>query len=247
MMTIGSNSQPKIETLVARCKESLERARESGLASLQAFRDAGAALRQIKGIVPRGKFGAIAQQLCGCSKQWRARLLELDRDWGDVQTSLEWAKGHGRELGRRAYSVDGALALLKEWRRSQHTAARPTARATRSHPAGTEALVREIAELKSENAALKNRLSVAKAYSVALEGQLAALQSSMPATQPLDDRTRDKVRKVAELWHRGGTDGERASAVNQLVTVADRLGRTLPILRRECSIESPADWTCTPS
>jgi hypothetical protein len=85
-------------------------------------------------------------------------------------------------------------------------------RATRSRPVGREALLREMATLKSENAALKNQLSAAKAYGVGLEEQLAVLQARMPATEPLDDRTRDKVQKVAELWRRGGTDGERASA-----------------------------------
>jgi hypothetical protein len=189
MMTVGSNSQPEIDALVAHYKESLERGRQSGLESLQAFRDAGAALCQIKDIAGRGKFGAIADQRCGRSKQWRARLMMLDRNWDDIKRALQWAEGLSRELGARAFSVDGALALLKEWRRAQDSTTHPTTRATRSRPVGREALLREMATLKSENAALKNQLSAAKTDIVGLEEQLAALRSSMPAAQPLDDRT----------------------------------------------------------
>lgn len=209
-MAVGNNSRMVIETLAARCKESLKRGGIGGLESLHAFRDPGHALCQIKDIAPRGKFGAIADQLCGCSKQWRARLMKLDREWDDVNRALEWARSHGRQLGARAYSVDGALALLKEWRRAQDTTAHPTTRATRSRPVGLEEILCEMGTLKSENAALKIQLSAAEADIVGLEAQLVALQSKMPAAQPLDDRA-------------------------------------LPSLFNECSIQGPADWTCTPN
>src|SRR5207245_9674479 len=100
-----SNSQAMLEGLVVRCKESLDRGRQGGLASLHFYRDAGATLRELKELAPRGDFGRIADTRCGCSKQWRARLMMLDREWQRVQTAMRWAESSGRVLGRKAYSV----------------------------------------------------------------------------------------------------------------------------------------------
>lgn len=76
----GSNSQPELQALVSRCKDAIARGRRGGLASAQAYREAGAALRALKELLPHGQFGRVAAEQCDCSKQWRSRLMSLDRD-----------------------------------------------------------------------------------------------------------------------------------------------------------------------
>jgi hypothetical protein len=236
------NSQVELTALVQHCNSALARGRHSGLASLQAYREAGAALRAIKELVPHGQFGPIASQQCSCSKQWRAQLMSLDHDWADIEAAWHWAEERGRQLGGKAYSVDGALALAKEWRRARSGDAHTVKRSP-----GTAKT--RLASVLRENAALKDKLNAAKAYIAALEAQLAAFKSRAPATCPQDpdERTQDRVQKVAALWHRGGTQGERTSAVNQLFTIAGRHGCDLPTLLRDCGVESPADWTFAPA
>lgn len=106
----GDNSQTELRTLVSRCQDALARGRDGGLQSLEAYREAGAALRALKERLPRGEFGHVADECCGRFKQWRARLRTLDREWGAVEAALRWAEGAGRQLGAKAYSVDGASA-----------------------------------------------------------------------------------------------------------------------------------------
>jgi hypothetical protein len=76
----SSNSETVLDGLVERCNRSLKRGREAGLGSLQAYRDAGAALLELKKLLPRGRFGPVAEARCGCSKQWRTRLMQLARE-----------------------------------------------------------------------------------------------------------------------------------------------------------------------
>ena len=74
---------------------------------------------KLKELLPWGQFGPVAEARCGCSKQWRARLMQLNREWENVQAAMRWAESCGRNLGRRTYSVDGAVALVNEWRRAE--------------------------------------------------------------------------------------------------------------------------------
>jgi hypothetical protein len=234
-----SNPQAAFDALVGRFRRCLDRGRQGGMTSLVAYRDAGEALRELKALVPHGVFGQVATELCGCSKQWRAYLMKLARDWCDVEAALHWAEESGRPLGAKAYSVNGALALAKEWRRAQDSGpfpAKPRSRASKrrsaSHPI-------------RENDQLICKLHAAIAYSMAFEQRFLAARSSGPdrVQQEPNSQDREKLRKVAALWHRGGTAGEAATAVHKLFEIADRLGWDLPILLRECAIESPADWT----
>ncbi len=71
-MEAGSNFQTALDGLVERCNQSLQHGMEGGLASLEAHRDAGAALLEAEGaLLPWGQFGPVAEARCGCSKQWR--------------------------------------------------------------------------------------------------------------------------------------------------------------------------------
>jgi hypothetical protein len=224
-----SNSHAEIQALVGRCGEALARGRRGGLESLLAFREAGTALRALKEVLPRGQFGPIAEQRCGCSKQWRARLMLLDREWPNIETALGWARGSGRQVDGKAYSVDGALAILRQWRRSQLGTGGRTSTAKPQKQSSA-----------CEFAKLKDRLSAAKAYIVVLEEQLQ-LGSGEP--QEIDESTRIKLEKIAALLNRGGSGGERVSAADKLFGTARALGWTPSTLLQECGIEGPADWT----
>jgi hypothetical protein len=234
----GSNSQAVFDALVERFKDCLDRGGRQGMASLAAYRDAGVALQELKALVPHGEFGRVADELCGNSKQWRACLMKLARDWENIEAAIRWAEEAGRSLGAKAYSVDGALALLKEWRRAQNPGAHSAKPRCRPAKARTAISVRGDVELI-------HRLHAARAYGIGWEQRAAAKDMSEPerVRQNLSPECREKARKLAALWHRGGTAAESAAALNKLFDVAARLGWTLPALLRECAIESPADWT----
>jgi hypothetical protein len=61
-LIMGSDSKTALEGFIARCNESLQRAKDRGWASLTAYRDAGRALLELKEIVPRGQFGLVATE-----------------------------------------------------------------------------------------------------------------------------------------------------------------------------------------
>src|SRR5260370_15807731 len=118
-MAAESTSQTAVEGLIARCSESLQHGKQGGMISLEAYRDAGLALVELKEILPRGEFGRVAAERCGCCKQWRARLMQVARQWDNIRAALVWAENSGSSLLQKAYSVDAALALLRAWRTVQ--------------------------------------------------------------------------------------------------------------------------------
>jgi hypothetical protein len=239
-MSLFSNSRPQLEALVARCNNSLAHGKKGGMASLRAYRAAGTALKEMKDLLPRGEFGRVAQMRCGCSKQWRARLLKLHSEWENVQAALQWTEDQQAGVELKAVSVDGALAILRRW---QNFTAGKAESPKRS---GSERSNSRFQKLTIENASLKDKLCAAAAYISILEEEIAGLSSAVhkqPDRQPVDKNARDKVQKIAALWLRGSTVGERSSAAGKLRVVARRMGCDLRDLLRECSVEGPADWT----
>jgi hypothetical protein len=239
-MTVSdaSNSQTAVESLVSRCNESLQRGKQSGLASLEAHRDAGAALRELKELLPRGQFGSVAQARCGCSKQWRACLIKLDCEWDNIEAARRWAETNARELLRRAYSVDGALVVLKAWRQAQNGDPQPKQKHGPRKPRSPSA-EREIADLKQ-------RVSAAVNYIAVLEEELAGFTGTASTNRhDLDDSERRRVQKVAMLWLQPGTNGEGSAAAHKLRALARRLNWPLGDLLQACEFEGPVDWTFT--
>lgn len=164
-----SNSETALNAAIGRCIDSLQRGAQGGIASLQAYRDAGAALRELKDVAPRGQFGTLAASRCGCSKQWRARLIKLDARWDDVQTAMLWAEGAGKLLARKGFSVDGALALLSAWSRGQNGDCH-------SPEVASEARRRSVS-LAAQNSLLRRQLDEAAIHIAALEAELAKLRA----------------------------------------------------------------------
>jgi hypothetical protein len=234
MQDSRSNSESELERLTQEYTESLERARRGGLKSLEDFRKAGAALRQMKALLPRGRFGPEIERRCRCTRQWAARLMKLDLEWDDVLAAFRWAESNGQTLDRCAYSVDGALRLVKTYCESRN---RNTTR-TRRRPSRKTA-----AALQAELVTVKRERATAKGYAAFLEEKLAELRERLaefdpkdwnPSPRPLDDVTRDKVRKVAALWDRPGTDGEQESAATRIYVIADRIGWSFEDLLAAC-------------
>jgi hypothetical protein len=227
----SSNSDMARESLVWRCNEAQQRGKQGGLASLEAYRDAGAALVELKELLPRGKFGRVAEQRCHCTKQWRSRLMRLASEWSDIGTALHWAESIGRQVDRRAYSVDGALALVKAWRLAASGAAASNRQHQTARPSSASLL-----------RVLKDRLSAATELIKVLEDELAKSRSVEQHRQEIDASERDEVRNVMARWLRGGADGESYAAAQQLHGLACRLGwdHVLELVR---ACEGKADWT----
>jgi hypothetical protein len=118
----AKNREAAHADIADRIRIAADRAHRSGLDTLLAFRDIGKALHEAKeaiGSIPRGAFGQWAEENgCGFSKEWRARLMLLASEWQEFETAMRWAEARGRKLGRTEFSVDGAIALLREWRQA---------------------------------------------------------------------------------------------------------------------------------
>lgn len=181
-MNERSNSQVELEALIERCNGAIKRARDGGLVCLEAYRDAGATLLALKLLLPRGQFGPVADERCHCSKQWRARLMKLHRRWDDILSAVRWAEGCAVDLGRKAHSVDGALALLKKWRRATNGDGQPT-------PTARNASSRSDS-LAAKNALLREQLSEARAYIASLERELAKLRPAGSDWQEVESPAR---------------------------------------------------------
>ena len=76
----------------------------------------GGRLIRLKEHLGHGNFEREVEARLGLKKQWRARLMKVDREWPNIMAAIEWAKASQR-LTRSEFSVDGALALLAAWRR----------------------------------------------------------------------------------------------------------------------------------
>jgi hypothetical protein len=70
----------------------------------------------LKKLSGHGNFEREVEKRLGIKKQWRARLMKVGKEWSHIMTAIQWAKAENR-ITRPEYSVDGALALLKEWQR----------------------------------------------------------------------------------------------------------------------------------
>jgi hypothetical protein len=241
----------ELERLARQYRESIGRARAGGWHALKEFRAAGAAIREMKAILPRGDFGPEIEERCGCTRQWAARLMKLDREWDDVVAGFGWTREAKPELDCSSYSVDGALRVAKLYR-ARKDGYEPQVRrrsSTRSSKilddlaAARErlaALELEASGIRKQLADAEKELKAAKLRCVAALGNvdflhehLAGLRSRLAEYEgiawsasplPIDEITKKKVLKVAALFERGGTEGEQISAAHRIHSIAYRLG-----------------------
>ncbi len=228
-----SNSETAIAQHARRAKEALLRGQAAGNQALEDFRDAGREISEMKKILQRGRFGREVQRQCGCSVQWARRLMKLHKQWEEYLAAVDWKNENGHAWKHR--SVDGALSLVREYKRAKSGG--PT-------PVRTQRQFTKLGKLERAVRAAEQKLAAANAMNRFLREKLAQRSPASPHTarRPLDEKTRIRIDKVAELWLRGGTDGERLGAINRLDTIAQERGWDLDQLIRECGLEGKVDF-----
>jgi hypothetical protein len=251
-----SNSEAAVAQITEQIIASLRKAGASW-DSLEAHRQAGRLLRELKRILRRGEFGPTAEGKCGCKKQWRARLMSLDRNWEGVEAAFAWGRSANIALGPGTYSVDGALALVRQWRHATSGAtADKNAAGGRSASASKGKKQRNTAA-SSELEAVRGQLNDAMAELETARARIAVLEEELherrkPAAPEawtssgrvrINARMREKVRRVAASRAPGLPDACQAME-DWLRRTADDLGWPLDELLRECGVdESRVDWT----
>lgn len=247
-----SNSEVAVAKIAEQITASLRKAGGCGWDSLEAHRQAGRLLIELKKILRRGEFGPVAEEKCGCKKQWRARLMALARNWENVQAAFDWAGSTGIALGRGAYSVDGALALVRLWRRatSEVPADKKTVGATKGKKPRNTAASSELEAVRGQLNDAMTELETARARIAVLEKELHGRRN--PAAPEawtssgrirINARMREKVRRVAASRVPGLPEACQALE-DWLRRTADDLGWPLDELLRECGIdEGIGDWT----
>jgi hypothetical protein len=185
----GSNSAPEIDHLAEKYNEAANRAGRGGFQTLEARRDQGSALRQLKRLLPHGQFGKEIASRLKCSVQWAGRLMKLDEQWGVVQEALRWAESNAKLLSREAYSVDRALRLASEYRAEQ-SGSTPAPRRRRSSTLNIRqqlaeeqeqhALVAaELRDLRQELQTVKIERTAARERAAFLEEQITELRQRL--------------------------------------------------------------------
>jgi hypothetical protein len=171
--------EPTLASIAASYRANIERAHGASVETLTAFRDAGADLARAKDVLGRGKFGRWRNTDLKVSKGWASRLMELHRDWADVETARAWAFEYmpKTRITRNAYGVDGALALLKVWRERAPQAGNgdraPAPRAQVPKPKSKKALAQRDHKITAQNRYIK-----------LLQGMLHDLGAEFP---PMED------------------------------------------------------------
>ncbi|WP_046861625.1 DUF3102 domain-containing protein [Microvirga massiliensis] len=232
------DSQPALQAIAADIQKTLARARHASESSLKDFRSIGEALIKAKPLLPRGGYLEWARETFHFSKQWCSALTKLAASWSDYESARSWAEAEGRLLGRREYSVDGALGLIRQWQRAMAPAPE----------AGEDNRKQRKPSIKEELAETRRKLDEALETIERLQAMVSPGPKHGPSARngksaPLDFETREKARKVAALWHRGSTGGECSGAEGRLRHFAQKCGYEFEDFLVACGIESPADWT----
>lgn len=253
-----SNSQAEIYHITQQFKATLHNAGQCGWKSLEAHRDAGHLLAKLKDQVPRGQFGRIVKELCGCEKPWSARLRYLDKRWNEVLSAFAWAQSDGQILGRRAYSVDGAVALVHRWEK-RNANAPDAANAGAQSQGSRKRNKRDEAAPPAEVNNLRSQLDQAETELAAAHEQILALKQELHSRRrpirseswplasgpiALDAKTQEQVRRTAAQWNPripGSTD----TIETWIKAKAEQFGWPPADLLRACGVEDEgiADYT----
>jgi hypothetical protein len=262
-----SNTDATLDFLRSNILDNLRQANGAGLDTLRAFRAIGRDLTEAKeaiGPTPKGAFGKWCEENFPFSKQWRARLMALHADWRGVELAMAWAEGTmKRVLGRKEYSVDGALALLAEWIKSAPEEAEAAGYGAKVEEAEQKAEVarqrkaekdaeeaagaeeRQKAETEAES--LRRLLAKALDRIKALEAENARLRGEAPKADKaeeaqaqaakVDKATKARAKKVAAMVERPGQPGEALAAWDRLAAMGEKLGLTLADFLAACGLD----------
>jgi hypothetical protein len=211
-----SNSDAAVTHKTDQINAALHKGGQCGWQSLETHRDAGRFLEELKDIAPRGQFGRIVDELCGCDRAWSARLRYLNKNWDNILSAFAWEQSLGlRPLGRRAYSVDGAVALVHRWQKATSGISDGVVASTESHgdrkreEKDEAAPPAEAQNLRSRLSETETELAGAREDILALEHDLHERHTSVKdeswplASGPieLDAKTKELVRRAAEQWN----------------------------------------------
>lgn len=263
-----TNSNAALDFIKGEVLANLERAKGDGRAMLVSFRDIGRSLHEAKEVIgtePKGAFGKWCEANFPFSKEWRARLMKLATEWSYVAAAMTWATDKmGRTLGRKEYSVDGALALVVEWIKAAPEEAealglgeRVKAEEEKAEKARQRKAEKEAAEGEGEGgegggkadgeaALLRKALAEALERIRALEAELSKARKGdakgpeeAPKAAP-DKAAQARARKVAELALRGSTKGERDAGRARILDMAAKAGLDVADFLAACGIDVKA-------
>ena len=115
--SISSEATAVVQTIAQDIENRLPTARGASEASLQEYRAIGEALIKAKPLLP-GCYLKWAKETFGFGKQWCSNLTFLAASWNEYQQAKAWAEDQGRLLEGKVHSVDGAVALIKGWKKA---------------------------------------------------------------------------------------------------------------------------------
>jgi hypothetical protein len=167
-----SNETAMCDGIAADIKCDLEIVSGSTFKTLETYAVIGGRLIRIKAILgSSGVFGSYVESKLGMKKAWRARVMKVSAEWDKICKAIEWAKSEGR-MDRAVYSVDRALALLREWKQSQGAIARKPRRKTVPLKQQNAVLKQEVSNFRQQHETVETELAQAKARIRELEGDL---------------------------------------------------------------------------
>jgi hypothetical protein len=115
--SISSEATADVQAITQDIESRLSTARGASEASLQEYRAIGEALIKAKPLLP-GRYLKWAKETFGFGKQWCSNLTFLAASWNDYQQAKASAEDRGQLLTGKAHSVDGAVALIKGWKKA---------------------------------------------------------------------------------------------------------------------------------
>ncbi|GEO16064.1 hypothetical protein [Microvirga aerophila] len=227
-----TDADKRLEILAKEAKNNFTLAWNGSEASLRNYKAVGEALIEAKTLRPNG-YLKWAKAHLDIGKQWCANLVFLALNWLDYEQARSWAEAEGQPLGRKEFGVDGAVALIKKYRKSMDPAAHDSGDAPKRET--------KVSKLEAEVESLKQQLAGVMAQNALLMARIAGAVPKNP--EPLDERTKDRARKESMLWRAGTTQGESAAAEERLRTMAQNRHWEFEAFLRECRIERPVNWT----
>lgn len=263
-----SNTNAALDHIRSMILTDIERSKGAGRETLEAFVRIGERLREAKemiGTETKGAFGAWCEGNFPFSKEWRARLMKLAAEWPTILRVMDALEAKGKVLGRKEFSVDGALALVaafcKEYpddaaamglgekvEAAKEQAAKAEQRKAERESAKAETMT-EAERLRAMLAEAMERIRVLEAELSRAKGKgpkgnakaddAAGPKGNAPGPN-VDKATATRARKVAEMALRPGHYGEALAAWERLREMAAKAGADMEAFLTACGIDVAA-------